>query len=90
LNKKSGQFIPIAQHILAPFEEIKYLNSKPKPLQDKFIPETLVSLKIAKKHFETAEMKDRIIRETVETLTLFFAANGTALSFPELLVAPMV
>lgn len=49
-----------------------------------------MSLKIAKKHFETAEMKDRMIRETVEMLTLFFAANGKALSFPELLVAPMV
>ena len=50
------------------------------------IPETLVSIKIAKKHIETAEMKDRIIKETLEELVLYVAANSNSVSFPEMAV----
>jgi hypothetical protein len=40
---------------MMPFDSIhtNYFNAKPKPLTDKVIPETIVSLKIAKKHLET-------------------------------------
>jgi len=30
------------------------------------IPETIVSLKIAKKHMDTQEIKDRIVKEALE------------------------
>lgn len=45
-----------------------------------------MSLKIAKKHIDTAEMKDRIIREALDELTLYFAANSRSLSFPEMTI----
>jgi hypothetical protein len=32
---------------------MKYFNSRPKPLEDKSVPDTLVALKLAKKHFDT-------------------------------------
>jgi len=35
-------------------------------------------------------MKDRLIKESIETLTLYFAANSKALAFPEMVVAPAV
>lgn len=50
------------------------------------IPETLVSIKIAKKHIETAEMKDRIVKETLEELVLYLAANSYSASFPEMAI----
>ena len=50
------------------------------------IPETLVSIKIAKKHIDTAEMKDRIVRETLDELVLYLAANSSSVSFPEMAV----
>lgn len=48
------------------------------------IPETLVSLKIAKKHVDTSEMKDRIVTEALDELLLYFAANSRSVSFPEM------
>jgi len=48
------------------------------------IPETLVSLKIAKKHIDTSEMKDRIVTEALDELLLYFAANSRSVSFPEM------
>ena len=71
-----------------PFDTVNYnfLNAKPKPLDDKMIPDSMISLKIAKKHLPTQEMKDRIVRESVEALTNYFAANAHSLSFPELVV----
>ena len=63
-----------------------FFNSKPKTLQDKSIPETLVSLKFAKKHVNTQEARDRIVREVIESLTLYLSANGNSLAFPELVV----
>lgn len=90
MNNQTGQFIPVVQHILLPFENMKHFNSKPKPLEDKSIPDTLVALKIAKKHFDTQVMKDRIIKESLETLTMFFASNSKALSFPEMIVPTSV
>lgn len=53
---------------------------------DKMIPETTVALKIAKKHLETQEMKDRIVKETIEELTIYFALNSRSMSYPELIV----
>ena len=46
----------------------------------------MISLKVAKKHVDTQEIKDRIVKESIEALTLYFAANATSLSFPELFV----
>jgi hypothetical protein len=87
LNEKTGEFVPLSQYILQPFELTPgYFSAKPKPLEDKLIPETLVSIKIAKKHIDTAEMKDRIVRETLDELVLFLAANATSVSFPEIAV----
>jgi len=62
------------------------LNSKSKPLPDKSIPETLISLKVAKKHADTIEMKDRIIKEIIEELTIYYAHNSRVISFPELVI----
>ena len=73
---------------MAPFDSVHtaYFNQKPKALQDKMIPETIVSLKIAKKHMETQEIKDRIVKEALESLTLYLAANSAMLAFPEMMV----
>lgn len=49
-----------------------------------------MSLKIAKKHVDTQEMKDRIVKEALEGLTQYFAANSTSLSFPELILPTCV
>eukprot|EP00347_Sterkiella_histriomuscorum_P015725 403355916 len=87
INQHTKQFIPIAQYILYPFDmQNELLNSKSKALQDKSIPETLVSLKIAKKHQDTQEMKDRIVKEILEELTIYYANNSRCLSFPEMAV----
>lgn len=69
---------------------MKYFNSKPKPLEDKSVPDTLVALKIAKKHFDTQVIKDRMIKESIEALTMFFGANSKSLSFPEMMVPTSV
>ena len=73
---------------MQPFDSVNmnYFNAKPKPLSDKMIQETIVSLKIAKKHLETQEMKDRIIKDAIEALTLYLAANSAMLAFPEMMV----
>ena len=88
INAKTGQFVPAAQYLLQPFDSshIEYFNAKPRALQDKSIPDTTISLKVAKKHVETQEIKDRIVKESLEALTLYLAANATSLSFPELFV----
>ena len=80
--------MPVAQYILQQFDQqnIGFFNAKPKTLQDKSIPDTLVSLKFAKKHVDTQEAKDRILKEVIESLTVYLAANGTSLCFPELFV----
>ena len=88
INARTGQFVPAAQYILYPLDSsnLGFFNSKPKPLQDKVIPETLVSLKFAKKHVQTQEARDRVVKEIIEALTLYLAANGNSLAFPELFV----
>jgi nucleolar complex protein 2 len=86
LNEKTGQFVPASQFMMYAFENDRWFNAKPKPLTDKSVPETVIALKVAKKHFETTEVKDRMIRESIEALTLFLAANSKALAFPELIV----
>ncbi len=40
-------------------------------------------MKFAKKHAETAEVKDRVVREIVEELTLYYAGNSRGIGFPE-------
>jgi hypothetical protein len=79
INEKTGQFVPTIQYIVAPFDSCNYnyFNAKPKPLQDKSIPDTLVALKFAKKHVDTQECKDRIIREAIGALTMYLAANSS-------------
>lgn len=87
INQKTRQFVPIAQYLLYPFDSASdFLNSKPKALQDKSVPDTLVSLKYAKKHAETAEVKDRVVRELVDELTVYYAANSRMIGFPEMTV----
>lgn len=87
ITEKTGEFLPISQYILQIFEQnLNYFNQKPKPLADKQIPETLVSLKIAKKHIETSEMKDRILKESLEHLGHYYTANSRSYSFPELVI----
>jgi hypothetical protein len=88
INEKTGQFVPAVQYILYPFDSanINFFNGKPKALTDKMIPETVICLKIAKKHLETQEMKDRIIKDAIEALTLYLSANSASLSFPEMMV----
>ena len=80
--------MPAASHLVHVFSapNFNYFNAKPRKLDDKFIPDTLISLKFAKRHVPTGEAKDRIIRETLELLTTFYAANASSLSFPELVV----
>ena len=46
-----------------------------------------MSIKIAKKHVDTAEMKERILKESLEELMLYLAANSRAISFPEMTLA---
>ena len=88
INAKTGQFVPAAQYILYPLDtaNMGFFNSKPKPLQEKTIPDSLVSLKLSKKHVGTQEARDRIVKEIIESLTLYLAANGNSLAFPELFV----
>jgi hypothetical protein len=87
INQKTKQFVPIAQYLLYPFDSAsEFLNSKPKPLQDKSVPDTLISLKYAKKHAETAEVKDRVVRELIDELTIYYAANSRMIGFPEMIV----
>lgn len=88
VNSKTGQFVPAAQYILYPLESsnMNFFNSKPKALQDKAIPDTLVALKFAKKHVGTQEARDRVLKEIIESLTMYLAANGNSLAFPEMVV----
>lgn len=80
--------MPAAQYLLYPFDSVNYnyMNAKPKALADKQIPETLVSLKFAKNHIDTQEVKDKIVKEAIEALTLYFSSNSTSMCFPELTV----
>lgn len=50
------------------------------------LPDTLISLKFAKNHLGTQEVRDRIVKDIVESLTMYLAANGKSLAFPELIV----
>jgi hypothetical protein len=63
-----------------------YFNAKPKKLEDKMIPDTLICLKVSKKHLETSEFKDRLIRETIQALTHYYAVNASVICLPEMLV----
>ncbi len=62
------------------------MNTKSKVLEDKLIPETLVSVKIAKKHLDTVEMKDRVVQEAIEHLTKYLAIHSRRMYFPEMTV----
>ncbi len=77
INERTNEFIPIARYILYPFEEsATWLNSRSKTLEDKMIPDTLISLKIAKKHVDTSEMKDRVVTESLNALTNFLSSKS--------------
>lgn len=88
ITQKTGQFVPAAHHMLTVFDaqNYNYFNGKPKKLEDKLIPDTLICLKISKKHIDTSEMKDRIIKEAITALTHYFAANAQAVCLPEMMV----
>ena len=88
INAKTGQFVPAAQYILYPLDtsNLAFFTSKPKPLTDKAVPDTLVSLKFAKKHLGTQEVRDRVVKDIIESMTMYLAANGKSLAFPELIV----
>ncbi len=77
---------------MAPFEPVNhnFFNAKPKPLEDKVLPDSLVSLKISKKHLETSEMKDRIIRDALAGLTQYLSINADSIAFPEMCLAVTV
>ena len=45
-----------------------------------------MSLKFAKKHVNTQEARDRVLKEVIEAVTLYLAANGNCLAFPEIVV----
>jgi len=92
INKQTNDFIPIAQYLLYPFDlqASNYLNQKSKALEDKIMPETLVSLKIAKKHIDTSEMKDRIVQEALDELLLYYAANSRQIGFPEMVIGTQI
>ena len=88
ISDRTQQFVPAAQYMLHVFDEsnYNYFNAKPKKLEDKVLPDTLVCLKIQKKHIDTSEMKDRLIRETVNLLTQYYAVNANCISLPEMMV----
>lgn len=88
INKKTGQFVPIAQYLLYVFDGSGDFLGKGKvqELKDKSVPDTLVSLKFAKKHAETGEVRDRVIKEVIEELTIYYAANSRTIGFPETVV----
>lgn len=50
------------------------------------MPDTLISLKFAKNHLGTQEVRDRVVKDIIESMTLYLAANGKSLAFPELIV----
>ncbi len=85
INKKTGQFVPIAQYLLYVFDGSSdfLVAGKVQELKDKAVPDTLVSLKFAKKHADTLEVRDRIVKEVIEELTIYYAANSRNIGFPE-------
>ena len=88
INQRTGQFVPAAQYFLQVFDPLhfNYFNAKPKKLEDKAIPETYVCLKISKHHIDTQDMKDRLVKESLNALTHFVAANANSASLPEMMV----
>jgi hypothetical protein len=73
ITSRTTNYVPIAQYLLYPFEGGDWLNSKSKQLSDKSIPDTIVSLKIAKKNVDTKEFKDRVVKEVIEELSIYFS-----------------
>lgn len=70
-----------------PFDtSTEYFNKKGKVMDDKTVPEFLVSLKISKKHIDTAEMRDKIMREAIDELILYFSLMSRNVTFPEYFV----
>mmetsp|Transcript_7097 Transcript_7097/g.11957 ORF Transcript_7097/g.11957 Transcript_7097/m.11957 type:complete len:337 (-) Transcript_7097:6-1016(-) len=88
VNERVGEYVPVAQYLLHILEQNShYFFSKPKSaLEDKMIPESAISIKIAKKHVDTPEMRDRIIQEVTECLVSFYSANSRSLGFPEMTI----
>lgn len=87
VQEKTGQFIPAAQYIMYPFDTAsEYFNKRGKVMDDKTFPEFLVSLKVSKKHIETSEMKDKILREAIDELMIYFSLLSRNVTFPEYFV----
>lgn len=87
ISSRTGQFVPSSQHLLTSvFTAHAFFNAKPKKLEDKSIPATAICLKISKKHMETQEMKDRIVKESLQALTHLLASQADQVSFPEMMV----
>ena len=63
-----------------------YFINKPKPLKDKMIPSFDTSIKISKDHLDTSEIKDRILRCTLDALTVHIATYANHLSFCEMVL----
>mmetsp|Transcript_41919 Transcript_41919/g.64158 ORF Transcript_41919/g.64158 Transcript_41919/m.64158 type:complete len:113 (+) Transcript_41919:1560-1898(+) len=89
INDKMGEFVPVSVYLLHILEHNKkFLTRKAKhQLEDKMIPETLISIKVSKKHLDTVELRDRVFQEVIEAITIFYAANSRSLSFPEMQVS---
>jgi len=87
IQEKTGQFVPAAQYLLYPFDShSEFFNKKSKTMDDKTVPDFMVSLKISKNHIDTAEIKDKLVREAFDELTLYFSHLSRHVSFPEYMV----
>jgi len=85
ISRKTGNFVPCIQYLLPPFDS-DFLNGKTKVLTDKQVPEFQVSLKFAKKHVDTAELRDKVVQESLDELTIYLASLSHSISFPELTI----
>ena len=70
----------VHNHIHNLFDGVKH------KLEDKMLPETLISIKISKKHINTIEQKDRIVKESLENLLEYLSGASTMIAFPEIVV----
>lgn len=88
--RETKQIVPCSQYLLSIFEHhLSYFNSKSKALEDKMLPATSICLKISKKHIDTLEMKERIVRETCHALLEYYATQSLSVAFPELIVSSL-
>lgn len=88
--KETRQLVPCSQYLLQIFEHhLSYFNAKPKALEDKMLPATSICLKISKKHIDTLEMKERIVREACHSLLEYYGTQSHSIAFPEIIVSSL-